>query len=277
MATETTTISPPQTTTQSPPFPLLDRVAIVTGASRGIGKAIALHLASLGAKLVINSNSSSNSTQSDLTVSEINSKFQSQSQSPRAVSIKADVSDPIQVKNLFDAAEAAFNSPLHIFVNSAGILDSSYASILNSSLDEFDRTFSVNTRGAYLCCKEAAARVKKGGGGRIICVTSSQVVALSPGFGAYAASKAAVETMVKILAKELKGTRITANCVAPGPVATEMFYEGKSEEMVNKAVGLSPMGRLGLPEDVAPVVGFLAGDAGEWVNGQVVRANGGYV
>ncbi|KAI7753641.1 hypothetical protein M8C21_010159 [Ambrosia artemisiifolia] len=266
MATEPTTVSPP----------LHNRIAIVTGGSRGIGKAISLHLASLGANLIINY--TSNSTQSDQTVSEINNKYPSQSQSSRAVSFKADVSDPVQVKNLFDAAESAFvGYPLCIVVNAAGVLDSSYSSISMSSVDEFDRTFKVNTRGAYLCCKEAANRIKQGGGGRIICLTSSMAVALRPGYGAYAASKAAVEAMVKILAKELKGTRITANCVAPGPIATDMFFEGKSEETINKVVEESPLSRLGVPEDVAPLVGFLASDAGEWVNGQIVRVNGGYV
>ncbi|KAI3791552.1 hypothetical protein L2E82_05368 [Cichorium intybus] len=272
MATEINTVSPTETT-RSQPLQLQDRVAIVTGGSRGIGRAISLYLASIGAKLIVNYSSSP--TEADQIVSEINSK--SQSQSPRAVSVKADVSDPIQVKALFDAAESAFDSPLYILVSSAGVLDPSYASIPNSSLEEFDRTFAVNTRGAYLCCKEAANRLKQGGGGRIICLTSSMVVALSPGFGAYAASKAAVEAMVKILAKELKGTRITANCVAPGPIATDMFYKGKTEEMVNKAIEVTPLGRLGVPEDVAPLVGFLASDAGEWINGQIVRVNGGYV
>nr|XP_043606062.1 NADPH-dependent aldehyde reductase-like protein, chloroplastic [Erigeron canadensis] len=266
--TATSTVTAPQTTTQS--FSLQDRVAIVTGASRGIGKAIALHLASLGAKVVINYNS--NSTLADQLTSQINSNSIG-----KAISVKADVSDPAQVKALFDAAETAFGSPLHILVNAAGILDSSYSSIPNSSLEEFDKTFSVNTRGSYLCCKEAANRLKKGGGGRIICVTSSMAVALRPGFGSYAASKAAVEAMIKILAKELKGTGITANCVAPGPIATDMFFEGKSEEMVKRSVDESPLGRLGVPEDVAPLVGFLASDAGEWVNGQIIRVNGGYV
>ncbi|KAI3523199.1 hypothetical protein L1887_01257 [Cichorium endivia] len=272
MATEISTVSPTETT-ESQPLQLQDRVAIVTGGSRGIGRAISLYLASLGGKLVVNY--TSRPTEADLVVSEINSK--SQSQSPRAVSVKADISDPIQVKALFDAAESAFDSPLYILVSSAGVLDPSYASIPNSSLDEFDRTFAVNTRGTYLCCKEAANRLKQGGGGRIICLTSSLVVAPSPGFGAYAGSKAAVEAMVKILAKELKGTRITANCVAPGPIATDMFYEGKTEEMVNKYIEESPLVRLGVPEDVAPLVGFLASDAGEWINGQIVGVNGGYV
>lgn len=108
-------------------------------------------------------------------------------------------------------------------------------------------------------------------------LTSSLVGSLKPGFGAYAASKAAVETMVKILAKELKGTGITANCVAPGPIATDMFFQGKTEQMVNNVIAECPHLRLGEGEDVAPVVGFLASDASEWVNGQVIRVNGGYI
>ncbi|RAL39185.1 hypothetical protein DM860_002718 [Cuscuta australis] len=249
--------------------PLKDRVAIVTGSSRGIGKAIALHLASLGAELIINY--TANSAEADLVVSQLNS-----GRTPRAIAVKADVSDPAQVKSLFDAAEAAFDS-VDILVNSAGVLDARYPSIAGTEIEDFDRTFSVNTRGAFLCCREAANRIKRGGGGRIICLTSSLVAALRPGFGAYAASKAAVEAMVKILAKELKGTGITANCVAPGPVATDMFFDGKSEEAMKKAMDESPFGRLGETEDIAPVVAFLAGDGGEWVNGQIIRVNGGYV
>ncbi|KAJ8559899.1 hypothetical protein K7X08_003957 [Anisodus acutangulus] len=258
---------------QSQNLPLQDRVAIVTGSSRGIGKAIALHLASLGAKLVINY--CSNSTQANDIVSQINST--SNSNSPRAIAVKANVSDPDQVKSLFDAAESTFQSPVNILVNSAGVLDEKCPSILNTTVEDFETTFDVNARGAFLCCKEGANRIKRGRGGRIICLTTSLAASLKPGYGAYTASKAAVEAMVKILAKELKGTGITANCVAPGPIATDMFYEGKTEEIINKAINDCPHGRLGQSEDVAPVVGFLAGDASEWVNGQTIRVNGGYV
>ncbi|KAI4363916.1 hypothetical protein MLD38_020077 [Melastoma candidum] len=108
-------------------------------------------------------------------------------------------------------------------------------------------------------------------------ITSSLVGGLKPNMAVYTASKAAIETMVRILAKELKGTGITANCVAPGPIATEMFYEGKTEEMIRRSIDECPLGRLGETKDVAPVVGFLATDASEWINGQVIRANGGYV
>ncbi|KAL5563292.1 hypothetical protein UlMin_033039 [Ulmus minor] len=252
-------------------LPLQDRTAIVIGAaSRGIGRAIALHLASLGAKLVVSD--MSNSDQLDLLVSEINNNSHG-----GAIAVRANISDPSEVKSLFDAAENFFNSQSHILVNAAGVADSKYPTIATTTLQDFDHIFSVNTRGAFLCCREAANRLKRGGGGRIILISSSQVGGLKPGYGAYTASKAAVEAMVKILAKELKGTGITANCVAPGPIATRMFFDGKSEEQVKRAAADCPLGRLGQPEDVAPVVGFLATDASEWVNGQVIRANGGYV
>uniref|UniRef100_A0A2P2PI64 Ketoreductase domain-containing protein n=1 Tax=Rhizophora mucronata TaxID=61149 RepID=A0A2P2PI64_RHIMU len=262
------------TTTPSSYMPLQDRVAIVTGASRGIGKAIATHLASLGARVAINYTSSK--VQADAVAQEINTNHLESTQTS-AITVQANISDPAQVKSLFDEVERAFGSQVHILVNSAGVLDPKYPSIANTSLEDFDSTFSVNTRGAFLCCREAANRLKRGGGGRIILLSSSMVGGLKPGYGVYAASKAAVETMIKILAKELKGTGITANCVAPGPIATEMFYAGKTEEQIMQFIEQCPLGRLGETKDIASVVGFLATDASEWVNGQVTRVNGGYV
>ncbi|WOL07955.1 hypothetical protein Cni_G16705 [Canna indica] len=259
--------------TPSAALTLAGRVAIVTGASRGIGRAIASHLASLGASLVLGYSSSSTATEQF--AAELNSS--PSDHPPRAVAIRVDVSDPVAVKALFDAAESAYKRPAHILVACAGVLDDKYPTVAATTLEDWDSTFAVNTRGAFLCCREAADRLARGGGGRIVCITSSSVAALRPGFGAYAASKAAVEAMIKIMAKELKGTAITANCVAPGPVATDMFFAGKSEEAVRKVVELNPMGRLGEVEDIAPVVGFLCTDAGVWVNGQVIRANGGYI
>lgn len=128
-----------------------------------------------------------------------------------------------------------------------------------------------------MCCKEAANQLKNGGGGRIILVPSSLVNSLKPGTAAYTASKAVVETMTKILAKELKGIGITANYIAPGPIATEMFFAGRSEEYVKRVIDDCPLGRLGENKDVALVVGFLAADASEWINGQVVRVSGDYI
>ncbi|KAL6005204.1 hypothetical protein ACLOJK_005766 [Asimina triloba] len=254
------------------------RVAIVTGASRGIGRAIALHLASLGAHLVLNYTSSS--AEAEKLANRINSSSApSPSPSPpRAIAVRANVTDSAQVKALFDQAQAAFGgAPIHILVHSAGVLDDKYPTLASTSEEDWDRIFDVNAKGSFLCCKEAANRLKRGGGGRIICLSSSMVGGLRPGYAAYAASKSAVETMIRILAKELKGTQITANCVAPGPTATEMFFAGKSEEAIQRFADLSPLGRLGETKDVAPLVGFLASDAGEWINGQVIRVNGGFV
>ncbi|GAB2240554.1 hypothetical protein Droror1_Dr00021072 [Drosera rotundifolia] len=261
-------------------LPLLDRVAIVTGSSRGIGRGIALHLASLGARLVINY--TSNPTHANSLVSLIESLSTHSlplptSSYPRAVAIQADVSDPAQVTALFDAAQSTFKSQAHILVTCAGISDGSCPTIAATSVADFDRTFAVNSRGTFLCLQAAANRLVRGGGGRIITVSSSLVGSLNPGYGAYAASKAAAEAMTRILAKELRGTRITANGIAPGPIATDMLFEGRTEETVKAMAAESPMERIGETRDVAPVVAFLAGDESEWVNGQIIRVNGGYV
>ncbi|XP_031474732.1 NADPH-dependent aldehyde reductase-like protein, chloroplastic [Nymphaea colorata] len=256
---------------------LQDRVVIVTGGSRGIGRGIALHLAQLGARVVVAYASSA--TDADGAVSAINSFPPSPALTqPRAIAVRANVSDAADVKALFDAAEAfGGGAPAYVLVNSAGVLDSTYPPISATSEEEWERIFETNAKGTFLCCREAANRLRRGGGGRIINISSSLVAALRPGYGAYIASKAAVDAMTKILAKELKGSCITANCVAPGPVATEMFFAGKTPEVVERITSESPMGRLGTPEDVAAVVGFLAGDSGLWVNGQVIRVNGGYI
>ena len=265
MAAETA--NPKQVSTASSPPPLSGRVAIITGASRGIGRTIAVHLHSLGAKVVINYASSS--SRADQLAAELGATT--------AIAVQANVSDPDQVKLLFDRAEQEFGSPVHIMVNCAGVLDSKYPTLVNTTEEDWDSTFDVNAKGAFLTGKEAAKRIVRGGGGRIVMISTSVVGSLLPGYAAYAASKAAVEAMTKVLAKELKGSGITANCVAPGPVATELFFAGKTEEMISRFAESSPLGRLGEPRDVAQVVGFLAGDAGEWINGQVIRVNGGLV
>ncbi|KAI3471433.1 hypothetical protein Pfo_030797 [Paulownia fortunei] len=223
-------------------LPLNGRVAIVTGASRGIGP--------------------------DLLASELNSNAADKSpSSPVAIAVKADVSNPDDVKSLFDRAEQEFNTPAHIL----------YPTLANTTVEDWETTFSVNTKGAFLTCREATNRLARGGGGRIVLISTSTVGVALPGYATYSASKAAVETMAKIVAKELKGSGITVNCVAPGPVATELFFAGKSEEMVQRIVDACPLGRLGEPNDVAQIIGFLVSDAGEWVNGQVIRVNGGFV
>eukprot|EP01018_Ginkgo_biloba_P024351 Gb_24632 [translate_table: standard] len=251
--------------------PLEGRVAIVTGASRGIGKEIALHLARKGAKVVVNY--SGNQQKAEEIASIINNS--AQGNDLRAIAFKADVTNSSEVSRLFDKAEETFGR-IHIVVNSAGVLDPKYPSLADTTEQDWDWVFNVNCKGTFLSSKEAAKRLVNGGGGRIINLSTSIVGSLKPGFAAYAATKAAVETMTRILAKELRGTKITANCVAPGPIATEMFFAGKSEAVIQASIMESPLERLGEVQDVAPLVAFLASDEGEWINAQVIRVNGGY-
>ncbi|URE10274.1 KR domain [Musa troglodytarum] len=250
--------------------PLKGRVAIVTGGAGGIGSAVSAHLASLGASVVIG-------YVGDPSPAEKLAETINMTYGPRAIAVSADVSSSAQVKSLFDAAEATFGPDLHILVTAAAVNDARYPSIVDTTEESFDQMFGVNAKGTFLCCREAANRLVRGGGGRIITFSSSGVGGLRPGFGAYAATKAAVEVMTTVLAKELRGTRITANGVAPGATATPMFYAGQSEAAVSACVAEIPLGRLGQPEDVAPLVGFLASDDGEWVNGQIIRINGGNI
>nr|CAD1827597.1 unnamed protein product [Ananas comosus var. bracteatus] len=252
-------------------MPLNGRVAVVTGASRGIGREIAVHLAALGARLVLNY--ASNSALADALAAELNEN----SPTLRAVAARGDVSHPDAARSLFDKAEQAFGSPPHILVACAGILNSKYPALADTTLDDFDAMFNVNVRGTFLLLREAANRMVRGGGGRIVTFSSSIMGTLLPGYAAYTATNGAVEAMTRILAKELKGTGITANCVAPGPVRTELFLAGKDEEFMKKVEERSSLGRIGETKDVAPVVGFLVSDQAEWVNGQVIRVNGGFV
>ena len=240
------------------------KTALVTGASRGIGAAIAERLAADGFAVVVNY------AGSEVAANEVVAKIEGAG--GRAVAAQADVSDPVQVAQLFDRAEAAFGVP-GVLVNSAGIMQ--LASLAESDDQMFDRTIATNLKGTFNTLREAARRMPDGG--RIVNLSTSVVGAKLPTYGVYAATKAAVEMMGDILSKELRGRNITVNSVAPGPTATALFLDGKTDEQIEGLSKANPLERLGQPEDIANTVSFLAGPDGAWINGQTLRANGGMV
>jgi len=241
-----------------------NRVAIVTGASRGIGAAVAERLAADGFTVIINY--SGDATSAAALARRIEGK------GGRALTVQADVSDAQAVRRMFDSAEAAF-SGVDVLVNNAGVMT------LSRLADADDATFehhvAVNLKGTFNTLREAANRLRTGG--RIINFSSSVVGLLQPTYGIYAATKAAVEAMTSVLAKELRGRAITVNAVAPGPTATDLFLNGKSAELIDHIAKLAPLERLGAPADIAAAVAFLAGPDGAWINGQTLRANGGII
>ncbi|KMK65356.1 SDR family oxidoreductase [Puniceibacterium sp. IMCC21224] len=240
------------------------KVALVTGASRGIGAAIAKRLARDGFTVVINFASSA------AAAGEVASEIEAAG--GRALTAQADVSDAGAVTRLFDAAEAAFGG-IDVLVNNAGIMK--LAPIAQSDDALIDSQISVNLKGSIYTMREAAKRLRDGG--RIINLSTSVVGLKLENYGMYAGTKAAIETMTGILAKELRGRSITVNAVAPGPTATALFLDGKPADLVEKMSKMNPLERLGAPEDIASSIAFLAGPDGGWINGQILRANGGMI
>src|ERR1700744_755751 len=239
-----------------------NRVAIVTGASRGIAAAVAERLAADGFTVVINYSGDVKSAEA--LARKIEGK------GGRALTAKANVSDPAAVRGMFDAAEAAFGG-VDVLVNNAGIMK--LARIADSDDALFDQQIAINLKGSFNAMREAAKRLRDGG--RIVNFSTSVVGIKLETYGVYAATKSAIETMTAILSKEMRGRNVTVNAVAPGPVATELFLHGKSPELIERLAKMSPLERLGAPEDIASVVAFLVGPDGSWINGQVLRANGG--
>jgi 3-oxoacyl-[acyl-carrier protein] reductase len=240
------------------------KVAIVTGGSRGIGAAVAERLARDGFRVVVNY--AQNPEPADALVLKLGGP------AGRAVAVKADVGDPAAVRALFDRAERTFGG-VDVLVNSAGIMPLS--AIAETDDATFDRVVATNLKGTFNALREAAKRIRRGG--RIINFSSTQVGMLFPTYGPYVATKAGVEALTRILAKELRGREISVNAVAPGPTATDLFLRGKPPEVIDHLAKLAPLERLGQPTDIAAVVSFLAGPDGGWVNGQVLRANGGII
>jgi 3-oxoacyl-[acyl-carrier protein] reductase len=240
------------------------KVAIVTGASRGIGAAVAERLAGDGFTVVVNFSGDAKSAAAVVRKIE--------GEGGRALAVKANVSDSRAVHGLFDAAERTFGG-VDVLVNNAGIMK--LARIADGDDALFDQQIAINLKGSFNTMREAAKRLRDGG--RIVNFSTSVVGTKLETYGVYAATKAAIETMTAILSKEMRGRNITVNAVAPGPTATDLFLDGKSPELVERLAKMNPLERLAIPEDIASVVAFLVGPDGGWVNGQVLRANGGMV
>lgn len=241
-----------------------DRVALVTGASRGIGAAIAERLATDGFSVIVNY--AGRVADADGLVAKIEAK------GGRAIAVQADISDPDAVTRMFDAAEAGFGG-IDVLVNNAGIMK--LANLADSDDALFDSQIAINLKGVFNTLREASKRLR--GGARIINLSSS-VVGLAPAtYGVYAATKAGVEAMTHVLTKELRGRNITVNAIAPGPTATDLFLDGKPQAVIDNLAKAAPLERLGKPEDIAAAVAFLAGPDGAWINGQILRANGGII
>ncbi len=238
------------------------KIALVTGASRGIGAAIAQRLANDGFAVVINYASSSK--EADELVLSLEAKQQV------AIALKADVSKVEEVKAMFDEVEQSLGK-VDVLVNNAGILKT--LPLAETSDDEFDRHFAINAKGTFNTMREAAKRLPSGG--RIVNFSSTTLALNMPGYAVYNGTKAAVEAFTRVFAKELRGRNITVNAVAPGPIATDLFLNGKSDELIAQFSKMPPLERLGQPDDIANLVAFLAGPDSGWVNGQIVRANGG--
>ena len=242
---------------------LTGKTALVTGASRGIGRAIALKLGHLGAAVAVNYMNSA--AEAEEVVGQI------VAQGGRALAIKADMANPAAIEQLFDRTIDEFGQ-LDILVNNAGI--AIFKAIAEISVEEYERQFGLNVRGLLFACQQAA--LKLADGGRIINISTSVTKMMLPNYGLYAASKGAVEQLTKVLAKELGQRGITVNAVSPGPTDTELFREGKSEQQISQLAGMAAFNRLGTPEDIANAVALLAGTEAGWISGQDICANGGF-
>lgn len=237
--------------------------AIVTGASRGIGSVVAKRLARDGFAIIVNY--AGNLSQAQEVVAAI------EAAGGQAVAVQADVANAADVEQLFKQALDTYGR-IDVVVNNAGIMPLS--PIAKGDAATFDKVIATNLRGTFLVLAQAAQYISEGG--RIIAFSSSVLAKAFPTYGPYIASKAGVEGLVHVLTNELRGRNITVNAVAPGPVGTDLFLKGKTQAQIEELSKLPPLERLGQPEDIANVVSFLAGPDGGWVNGQVLRANGGF-
>ncbi|MDO3411977.1 SDR family oxidoreductase [Saccharibacillus sp. CPCC 101409] len=240
------------------------KTVLVTGASRGIGREIALAFAERGAQVVVNYSGSRDKAEDVVR--------QIESGGGKAIAVQADIARVSEIGSLFDQAIEAFGG-VDILINCAGLMTTKPLAQITE--DDFDRQFAVNAKGTFFACQEAFRRLNEQG--RIINFSTSVTGAMFPGYSVYAGTKGAVEQFTRQLAKEFGPKGITINAVAPGPVNTELFMEGKSEQQIAGIVGMNSFGRLGETEDIAGTVLFLASEQARWITGQTVRVNGGFV
>ncbi|WP_040790818.1 SDR family oxidoreductase [Nocardia paucivorans] len=239
------------------------RVALVTGGTGGIGRAVVDRLVADG--FVVAVHYAGNAQRARQIVEKITTG------GGRALAVGGDVADESAMAEVFDVVEAEFGG-IDVIVNTAGIMVLSTVATLD--LADLDRMYRTNVRGTFVVSRLAANRLRNGGA--LINVSTSQTRLQHPTYAPYAATKAAVENLTLILARELRGKGITVNAIAPGPTATSLFLDGKDEQTIEHLAELAPLERLGTPEDIAEVAAFLAGPA-RWINGQVIFPNGGIV
>ncbi|MEK4347792.1 SDR family oxidoreductase [Paenibacillus sp. FSL P4-0184] len=243
---------------------LVGKVALVTGASRGMGREIAVNLALHGAKVVVNYARSP--SKAEEVVNEIKQK------GGEAIAIRADISQVAELEQLFQATLEAYGQ-IDILVNNAGIMITK--PIASMTEEDFDKQFAINVRGTFFACQQAAKHMSENG--RIINFSTSVTGQMFPTYSVYAGTKGAVEQFTRQLAKEFGRKGITINAVSPGPVNTELFTVGKSAEEITNVGSMNSFGRLGEPEDISSVVLFLASKESQWVTGQTIRVNGGFI
>ncbi|MEN0053812.1 MAG: SDR family oxidoreductase [Mucilaginibacter sp.] len=240
---------------------LSEKVILITGSSKGIGAAVAKKVAGEGAKVIINYAGGAQAAEE--TVNEIKAN------GGDAIALQADVSKADEVTAMFDAAIAHYGK-IDVLINNAGIMITKL--LKDTTVEEFTRQFEINVTGTFNTLKEAATKLADNGS--VINFSSTQTRVLTPTYGSYVATKGAVEQLTRVFAKEVGARGINVNAVQPGPVNTELFTKGKSEEVIARLNSMNAFNRLGEPEDIAKVVAFLASDDAKWISGQIIGLNG---